>query len=123
MKKFIFSLLLTIGLTAVADSSIDFTEKAHDFGIIKSSAQVVTCDFTFTNNGDTPLVIVDAKADCGCTRPAIPKQPIAPGKTGKITVKFLPEGRAGEFVKAIKVTTNDPKAKKVKLKISGTIIP
>lgn len=106
-----------------ADAVMDIESKSHDFGTVSESGGPVSYDFEFVNSGDTPLVILDAKAECGCTRPDFPKRPIEPGKKGKIKVTYIPEGRPGEFVKSVKVKTNAPKSKNVKLKISGTVVP
>lgn len=102
-------------------AEIKFTEKIHDFGTITDKGSV-SHDFEFINSGDGNLVIIDATAECGCTRPDYPKNPIAPGKKGKIKVTFLPAGRRGEFDKTVTVKTNGEQ-RKVKLRIKGTIIP
>lgn len=120
--------LMTLSAAAAATADkegprISFTETAHDFGTINENDGAVTYKFYFTNDGDAPLVIVSAKASCGCTRPKYPLRPVDPGKSSFIKVTFLPEGRPGEFIKDVKVKTNDSEAKNVKLKISGTVIP
>jgi hypothetical protein len=38
--------------------------------------------FTFTNTGETPLLIEKATATCGCTVPKWPKDPIPAGGKG-----------------------------------------
>ena len=48
---------------------IAFVTESHDFGIISDDKGVVSTEFEFTNQGNAPLVITSAKADCGCTRP------------------------------------------------------
>lgn len=123
MRLLVFSLLCLASSAAFADSRISLEEKSHDFGLIAEDKGPVSHNFTFTNTGDSPLVILDAKAECGCTRPTIPLEPIAPGKSASIKVTYLPAGRPGEFIKSVKVTTNDPKNKKIKLKISGSVLP
>lgn len=99
-----------------------FTEQVYDFGAIHESNGQVVHMFDFTNIGNGNLVIVDATAECGCTRPEYPKKPIAPGKSGKIKVIFNPAGRPGSFDKVVTVRTNG-KPSKVRLKIRGTVIP
>ena len=127
MKRNVLSLIVAVAVMipslAQAKSHIKFTDKSHDFGAIREEGGVVSYEFEFVNDGDEPLVLLDAKAECGCTRPEIPLQPIAPGKKAKVRVSYNPDGRPGEFVKSVKVTTNDPKNKKLKLKISGNVIP
>ncbi|MGM9865831.1 MAG: DUF1573 domain-containing protein [Muribaculaceae bacterium] len=114
-------------LTAFADdkgeAAITLASKSYDFGNIRESAGPVTTEFEFVNTGDAPLVIISAVASCGCTRPVYPQAPVKPGKSGKIKVTFLPQGRPGEFSKTIKVRTNAKKNKKFTLRISGVVIP
>ena len=104
-------------------AEISFKEKDYNFGAIPEKGGAVTHFFEFTNTGDAPLVILSATASCGCTRPAYPTDPIAPGKTGKIKITYLPDGRPGEFDKMVKVKTNAKITKKVILRIKGTVVP
>lgn len=125
MKKLISLLLAVVASLSVyaAQPTVEFDTKSHDFGTIKESDGPVTCEFTFTNTGSEPLVIISANASCGCTRPEYPKKPIKPGKSDKIKVTYLPMGRPGEFNKTIKVRTNAQRPKSISLKISGVVIP
>lgn len=102
---------------------IEFAEKTHDFGTIHESNGRVSTSFEFTNTGDKPLVIVTAYASCGCTKPKYPEAPIAPGQKGEISVTYNPANRRGEFSSTVTVTTNDKKNKKIKLKLTGVIVP
>ncbi|MCP4120532.1 MAG: DUF1573 domain-containing protein [Bacteroidetes bacterium] len=61
--------------------------------------------FNFTNTGTEPLVITAAKGSCGCTVPSYPKEPILPGATGEIEVRYDTK-RIGAFTKSITLTTN-----------------
>jgi hypothetical protein len=58
--------------------SIAFEADFHDFGEI-SEGTVAEHVFTFTNEGDGPLIISNAQGSCGCTVPIWPRNPIAPG--------------------------------------------
>ena len=100
---------------------IEFTEKVWDFGTIKHDRPAVH-EFEFENIGDGNLVIVDATAECGCTRPEWPEKPIAPGKKGKVKVSFNPIGRPGSFEKTVTIITNGA-PKKARIKIRGTVLP
>lgn len=60
--------------------SIVVEEKAHDFGTIRQADGNVTHVFTFSNDGEAPLLILSAKASCGCTKPEYSKKPILPGE-------------------------------------------
>lgn len=125
MKKiffaFAFILLSLFGYAAEDGAHIQFADNIHDFGNISENGGKVTAEFSFTNVGNAPLVIVDAKASCGCTSPVYPKQPVAPGAKGKVVVSFNPKGQPSSFTKVITVFTNDPKNKRVKLRIKGKI--
>lgn len=128
MKRVIslFALILisAMSIVSMAQSNgpeMTFDEKAHDFGTIKEADGPVAHIFEFTNTGNEPLVILAVNASCGCTRPEYPKEPIKPGKKGKIKVTFNPAGRPGEFSKDIKVRTNGNK--RPILKITGTVVP
>jgi hypothetical protein len=57
--------------------------------------------------------------------PEFPKDPIKPGKTGKIKVTYNPSGRPGEFDKSVKIRYNRDgnKTARVTLKITGTVVP
>ena len=61
-------------------AKIEFSEYSHDFGIVKEKNGMVSHEFEFTNVGDGNLIIIEATATCGCTRPEYPKNPIAPVK-------------------------------------------
>lgn len=103
-------------------AEIAFAEKTHNFGIVKEDGGPVSYDFQFVNDGKGNLIIYDATAQCGCTRPEYPKNPVAPGKNGKIRVTYNPIGRPGPFEKVVTVRSN-AKEGKVRLKISGNVTP
>ena len=123
MRRYLVLLLAVIACqVAVMAQQATFKEATYDFGTIKESKGPVKHTFELVNTGDKPLVIIDAVASCGCTRPTYTAQPIKPGKKGKVEVTFNPAGRAGTFRKTIKVKTNT--AEKVSsLVITGSIIP
>ncbi|MFH8142015.1 MAG: DUF1573 domain-containing protein [Muribaculaceae bacterium] len=109
--------------TAEGQPGISFTQTTHDFGVIPENGGSVTTTFEFTNPGDGPLLILNASASCGCTRPEYPRKPVKPGKKDKITVTYNPKGRPGEFTKNVTVRTNVKGKKKVVLKIKGNVTP
>ena len=130
MKKalLIFAVLMAALLPVVADArkegrpKVKFTEYRSEFGNVREKGGAVSHDFAFTNTGDGNLLIIDATATCGCTRPAYPKRPIAPGKGGSVKVTYNPLGRPGPIDRTVTVHTNGS-PKKVRLKIVGTVIP
>lgn len=129
MKRKISAILLIVVATLMvalpADAkkkraAITFDESSYEFGTVSETGGKVSHDFVFTNTGDANLVISDAKADCGCTVPEYPKNPIAPGKKGVIRVTYNPLYRPGGFHKQVTVKTNAKPNKSV-IKISGVV--
>ncbi|MAW21805.1 MAG: hypothetical protein CMD16_05375 [Flavobacteriales bacterium] len=104
----------------VAKSTIDFESKVVDYGVIEHNADGAR-KFVFTNNGTDPLIIKNAKGSCGCTVPTWPREPIAPGETAEIGVKYA-TNRVGKFTKTITLTTNADK-KPVILTVKGEVNP
>lgn len=69
-----------------------------------------TREFAFKNTGTEPLLITNAKGSCGCTVPDWPKEPIRPGGSGIIKIKYDTK-RAGAISKTVTVTTNEVESK------------
>ncbi|MDE5783976.1 MAG: DUF1573 domain-containing protein [Prevotella sp.] len=111
MKKLIlFALLFICGTTAMIaqkQAEIKFDKVTHNFGTFSEKEPIVSCVFTFQNVGETPLVINQAIASCGCTVPEYTKDPIKPGEKGQIKVTYNGTGKfAGHFKKSITIRTN-----------------
>ena len=104
----------------IANATIDFESKVIDYGLIENKSDGAR-KFVFTNNGTEPLVIKNAKGSCGCTVPTWPREPIAPGATAEIGVKYDTK-RIGKFTKTITLTTNADK-RPVILTIKGEVKP
>ena len=88
-------------------TSINFNEETYEFGNVDVNSENKH-SFLFTNSGNEPLKITNAKGSCGCTVPNWPKDPIMPGKSEKIDVVFRPtKGQAGsKQTKTVTVTAN-----------------
>ncbi|TMU57225.1 DUF1573 domain-containing protein [Flagellimonas algicola] len=100
---------------------MSFDKQEHDFGsITQGTAQQTT--FAFTNTGNAPLIITDAKSSCGCTVPEYPKNtPIGPGETGELLVKFNGSGQ-NQVTKTVTVTANTEKGTEL-LRIKAFVNP
>ncbi|MDE5881850.1 MAG: DUF1573 domain-containing protein [Muribaculaceae bacterium] len=115
------ALLLTLPAFAdKKDSKISFKETVYDFGKVSLKGGKVSHEFSFNNEGDRNLVITNARADCGCTRPEYDDSPVAPGKGGKVKVTFAPAAK-GHFSKKVTVTTNGS-PRKARLLIKGEVV-
>jgi hypothetical protein len=88
--------------TLSAPGSYTFDKMEHDYGTIQKGADPY-CEFKLTNTGKTPLVIQEAHGSCGCTVPEYPKEPIKPGQTVIIRVRY-DTNRLGPFEKQVTVT-------------------
>ena len=126
MKKYLLLALVTFGSAVFAQSGakIEFKDKDNtiDYGTVNKEADNGLRAFVFTNTGDAPLIIKDAKSTCGCTVPSFPKEPIAPGQSGKIEVKY--NMNTGPIRKTITIETNavNYEEGRVALKIKGEVV-
>jgi len=94
----------------------------YDFGTIKEGP-LAEHIFEFKNTGKEPLIVQNASASCGCTTPEWPKEPILPGKTSKITVRYNTQGRVGPFTKDIYIQSNaSTEGDRIQLHIKGTVV-
>ena len=84
---------------------IVFDEKRYNFGTVDEGA-IIRHDFKFTNEGKLPLLISKAKSTCGCTVPEWPEEPIAPGESGTISVRFDTKNKTGKQGKPITIIAN-----------------
>ncbi|WP_027880493.1 DUF1573 domain-containing protein [Mesoflavibacter zeaxanthinifaciens] len=107
--------------TNTKGAKIEFESKTIDYGTIENGADG-NREFKFTNTGDTPLVITNAKGSCGCTVPTWPRTPIAPGESDVIKVRYA-TNRTGGFSKTVTLTTNAVNSATVRLRIKGTVKP
>lgn len=86
-------------------AKMTFGKKEHDFGTA-NEGDVLETTFNFTNTGKSELIITNATSTCGCTVPEYPKQPIMPGESGEILVKFNTSGKPNNQSKTVTLTTN-----------------
>tara|TARA_S200000501_G_scaffold247911_1_gene232244 strand:+ start:341 stop:724 length:384 start_codon:yes stop_codon:yes gene_type:complete len=124
MKK-IFFLIIMLCLHQVyaqTGPQITFESETIDYGEVAQNSDGSRV-FKFTNTGDAPLVIKNAKSSCGCTVPKKPEGSIAPGKSGEIIVRYDTKNRVGQFRKTITLTTNIESEPMVALKIKGNVVP
>jgi hypothetical protein len=140
MKKLIFSLMAAGmllgackqgGSTTAANTTtgnaanapvMKFDKDTYDFGKIKTGDKV-TYDFKFANTGKSPLIITDAVATCGCTKPEWPHTPIKPGENGNIHVTFNSAGKNGLQDKMITISANTNPAQNMVHLIGEVTVP
>ncbi|MBP6557749.1 MAG: DUF1573 domain-containing protein [Flavobacterium sp.] len=126
MKKMILiaTILVNAMVFAQAGPKIEFKDKDNtiDYGKVTKEEDNGVRVFEFTNTGTAPLIITNVQSSCGCTVPSKPTEPIAPGKTGKIEVKY--NMNPGPIRKTITVESNAVNVDegRVALKIKGEVV-
>jgi hypothetical protein len=102
-------------------AQMTFEKTEYDFGSVKEG-EIVDYTYKFTNTGSTMLIISKATATCGCTVPEWPKEPIRPGGTGEIRVKFDSKSRKNLQTKYVNINANtSPEV--TRLKLTGNVVP
>jgi hypothetical protein len=122
----LFAILIMSSFSVAQNGpKIEFKAKDNtiDYGTVTKKKDNGVRSFEFTNTGDAPLIITNVLSTCGCTVPTKPNEPIMPGKTGKIEVKYsmIP----GPIRKTITVESNaiNYDGGRIPLKIKGDVIP
>jgi hypothetical protein len=96
-----------------------FEKEIFKFGKVKAG-EILEFSYPFTNSGSSPLIISDIKVTCGCTKPEYPQEPILPGESAVIKVKFNTKGKIGFQDRTLEIISNaDPSPKIVRFK--GTV--
>ncbi len=125
MRKLLL-LVAFVGFSSVSfgQAKIEFMAKDNtiDYGKVSKDSDNGTRSFEFKNTGNAPLIITNVQSTCGCTVPSKPTEPIMPGKTGKIDVKY--NMAPGPIRKTITVESNatNYEGGKIPLKIKGEVI-
>lgn len=122
MKSLFTFVLVCLSAAVFGQAQATLNKNIHNFGTFKEGADSV-CVFTITNTGNQPLIIISVSKPCGCTTPDYSREPIMPGKTGTVTVKYASQDHPGKFIKNLQVKTNDPVHDVVTITITGEVIP
>ena len=96
---------LAVATYASAQAVATFDVTTVDYGMIEKGSDPLR-KFPFKNTGNEPLIIKNAKGSCGCTVPTYPKEPVMPGETAVIEVRYDTQ-RVGPFTKTVTLTTNE----------------
>jgi hypothetical protein len=99
-----------------AIAAIEFTKTEHDFGRLVHGEKV-SFIYKFTNTGESDLILSKVSASCGCTASKYTKEPVKPGKEGKVEVTFDSNGQKGMVNKTVTVISNtQPQSTTLRLK-------
>jgi hypothetical protein len=129
MKKAIFTLSLLvaamIGFNSFAQEVgangpvLTIDKEVHDYGTMEQGGNG-ECVFVVTNTGNQPLILSRCKGSCGCTVPSCPQEPVAPGASAKIKVKY-DTNRVGPINKSVTITSNAGNEPNKVIRIKGQI--
>ncbi len=136
MKKLVLFTLLVFGVTfgVMAQQSktstpnnnavgtqaeITFDKLEHDYGDVPRNGNGETT-FTYKNTGKIPLILSNVRSSCGCTVPAWSKEPLMPGQTASIRVKYN-TANPGPINKTVTVESNASN-NRVILRIKGKVL-
>ena len=102
-----------------AQAETSFEKLEHDYGRVEQGGNGGT-EFKYKNTGKVPLILSKVRSSCGCTVPSWSKEPLMPGQTGSITVKYN-TNNVGQINKSITVESNASNGRVV-LKIKGEVV-
>ena len=123
MRKLLLLSAFCASSAAFAQAKIEFlNDTTIDYGTVSKDSDSGVRTFEFKNTGNAPLIITNVQSTCGCTVPSKPTEPIMPGKTGKIDVKY--NMAPGPIRKTITVESNasNYEGGRIPLKIKGEVI-
>ena len=108
MKKILSTLAFVfVGFLSIQAQgpTMIFEATTVNYGTIDVGSEPIR-RFKFTNTGNEPLIIKSAQGSCGCVVPTYPQEPIMPGKSSYIIVRYDTK-RVGMFTKTVTLTTNE----------------
>jgi hypothetical protein len=107
--------------TAVSEGpEIVLDKDIHDYGTVVQNGDGLS-HFTITNTGNQPLILSNVKSSCGCTVPKWTKEPIMPGGTSVIDVKYA-TNRIGPINKSVTISSNAVNTPTKVIRIKGKVI-
>jgi len=102
-------------------TEMTFEEQRFNFGTV-TEGEKVAHTFSFTNTGDEPLILSNARGSCGCTVPKWPREPIAPGESADVVVEFNTQNKRGNRSQKVTITANTSPAESF-IYLEGQVVP
>ncbi len=112
--------LFFVGISSYSQPQLKLKDVKKNFGFVKKG-DVVTIEYEFTNIGNQPAIITEIKAECSCTTVEFPKQPISPGQSEKIIVKFDTKTVYDRQDRTVEIISN-AKNSSQKLRFKGVVL-
>lgn len=130
-KSFFIILVLTFTAAFSQDSAEKSVESIEAVGVFNFTTETINYGnviqntdgkrtFIFKNVGNAPIVISKVKTSCGCTLASKPTQPVLPGDSAEIQVKYATK-KLGAFSKTITISSNASEERKV-VRIKGRVV-
>lgn len=138
MKKIVFTLFVMVFAVSISTAQTKTTSKEAlkvniikdgpvlelesdtvDYGTIEKDSEPLRT-LKFKNTGNEPLVIKSARGSCGCTVPKYSKEPIMPGESSVLEIRYA-TNRIGKINKRVTLNTNEAKGKHV-IKVVGEVL-
>jgi hypothetical protein len=116
---FVGALALTAQNEEATGPKMEFESTVVDYGTIAKNSDPIR-SAKFTNTGTEPLIIKNAKGSCGCTVPKWSKEPIMPGESSEIEIRYT-TNRTGPINKTVRITTNEGGQPTV-LRVKGKVL-
>lgn len=104
----------------VYENTAQFDKTVHDFGNVLLSDGPLACSFTVKNVSSKPIAINNVTTSCGCTDVTWTREPLAPGKTGRISATFSNDQGPYPFDKTLTVSIAGVR-EQVVLRLRGTV--
>jgi len=118
MRMLFLSIIAALAL--IQESPVKWDKTIHDFGDVSVTDGPLTCTYTVTNDGDEPIAIFEVVSSCGCTNVVWTKEPILPGKSGKVSATYKNEEGPMPFDKTLTVYISGVK-RPVILRLRGVV--
>lgn len=123
MKLFLAIIIIALNSALVFGQAAEFSinKAVHKFPKTNEGI-ILKHTFVVTNNGGAPLIILDYKVGCSCTKVILPTKPILPGETFNLLVTFDTNGKYNFQDRIIYLKTNTKKqTHKIRFKVN--VIP
>ena len=115
----VLACLISVSVFGQNGPIISLDKSVHNYGTIVQGSNG-ECFFTVSNTGNEPLLITRCKGSCGCTVPKCYKDPIMPGSTSSISVKYDTK-RIGPINKSVTITSNATNEPTKVIRIKGKV--
>jgi hypothetical protein len=115
-----YFILFSFSLNGFSQASIQFKDSKKNFGMVKKG-DVVNLVYSFKNVGNSPLIIYDYKVGCSCTEVEFSRDPVLPGETAEINVKFDTKSAYDRQDRVIEIVSNANNSRQ-KIRFKGIVL-